>query len=118
MLHYYRIDPATIIDRLLERGCSRELAAWIVETASNDPNLAKKIEDSETPEPMFQVALKGLNGIITLVIVYLVSRYIQLTGSMGLVFVLAPVLITASLIGSLMILRSIVEVRRRMTDRD
>ena len=49
MLHYYRIDPVTLEERLIERGCSRELSSWIVETASSDTNLATKIEDSETP---------------------------------------------------------------------
>jgi hypothetical protein len=118
MLHYYRIDTSTIEERLVERGCSRELASWIVETASNDTSLARKIEDSETPEPVAQVVLKGLNGVVTLIIVYLLSRTIQLTGSMGWLFVLGPILLIASLIGSLMILRAIVEIRRRATDRE
>lgn len=118
MLHYYRIDTLTIVERLVERGCSRELAEWIVETASADSDLARRIEDAETPEPMSQVLLKGLNGVITLVIVFLVSRYIQLTESLGLIFVFGPVLLIASLVGSLMTVRSIVEIKRRWTRRD
>ncbi len=118
MLHYYRIDTMTIIDRLVERGCSRELAEWIVETAGADTDLAKKIEDAETPEPMFQVLLKGLNGLVTIVIVFLVTRYIQMADSLGLLFVFAPILLIASLVGSLMTARAVVELKRRWSGKE
>jgi hypothetical protein len=114
MLHYYKIDPATIEDRLIERGCSRELAEWIVNTASLDSTLARRVEEAETPEPTGQVVLKGLNGIVTLFLVFLVTRYIQLTDNLALLFVFGPVLLIASLVGSLMTLRAMVELKRRL----
>lgn len=117
MLHYYRIDPITIEDRLMERGCSREFAMWIVKTASEDANLAKRVEDADTPESMGQVVLKGMNGVILLVIVFLVARYIQVVESMPLLFIAAPFLLIASLVGSLMTIRGLVEIRRRLSDR-
>lgn len=118
MLHYYRIDPMTIEDRLVERGCSREFAMWIVKTAGEDSILAKKVEDADTPESMGQVILKGLNGIILLLIVFLVAHYIQVAESMPLLFIAGPFLLIASLVGSLMTIRGIVEVRRRLSDRN
>lgn len=117
MLHYYKIDPYTIEERLVERGASREFAMWIVKTASEDTNLAKRVEDSETPESIGQVLLKGLNGIIMLVIVYLVTRYIQFSDNMGLLFIFSPFLLITSLIGSLMSFRAIAELRRRFSDK-
>lgn len=117
MLHYYKIDPYTIEERLVERGASREFAMWIVKTASEDSNLAKRVEDSETPESIGQVLLKGLNGVIMLVIVYMVTRYVQISDSMGLLFVLSPVLLITSLVGSLMFIRAAVELRRRWSDK-
>lgn len=118
MLHYYKIDPITIEDRLVERGCSREFAMWIVKTASEDANLAKRVEDADTPESLGQVMLKGMNGVILLVIVFLVAHYIQVSESMPLLFIAAPFLLIASLVGSLMTIRGIVELRRRFSDRD
>jgi hypothetical protein len=118
MLRYYRIDVSTIEDRLTERGCSPELAAWIVQTAGADADLAKKVEESETPETTFHVLLKGFNGLILLVIVFLVARYVQVLESIGLLFVLAPALLIASFIGSMMAIRAVFEVRRRLREKD
>ncbi|MBC8065431.1 MAG: hypothetical protein H7Y17_11405 [Chlorobia bacterium] len=117
ILHYYKIDAFTIEERLVERGCSREFAQWIVESASSDTNLARRIEDAETPESIAQVLLKGLNGVVTLVIVFLVAHYIQLADQVGLMFVFGPILLIASLIGSLMTLRALSELRRRWSDK-
>src|SRR5688572_14199734 len=91
LLNYYRIERHTIEERLVERGCSRELAEWIVRTASEDTRLTRRIEHSEVPESTAQVLLKGLNGFVTLVIVYLITRYVQYTESLGLLVVLAPI---------------------------
>ena len=118
MLRYYRIDAVTIQDRLVERGCSPELAAWIVETAGADADLAKKVEDSETPESTGQVVIKGVNGAILLLIVFLIAKYVQMTESIGLLFVLAPALLIASFIGSMMAVRAVFELRRRFRERD
>jgi hypothetical protein len=118
MLRYYRIDIPTIEERLIERGCSPELAAWIVETAGADSDLAKKVEDSETPESTTQVVIKGINGAILLVIVFLIAKYIQMLESIGLLFVLAPALLIASFIGSMMAIRAVFEIRRRAKERD
>lgn len=118
MLRYYRIDAATIEDRLMERGCSPELASWIVQTAGSDVDLAKKVEESETPETTFHVVLKGFNGLILLFIVFLVARYIQVLESIGLLFVLSPALLIASFIGSMMTIRALFEIRRRLRERD
>jgi hypothetical protein len=118
MLHYYRIDPITIEDRLIERGCSRELSGWIVQSASADAGLAKRMEEAETPESVVQVILKGANGAVTLVIIFLVTWYIQAVDSIGLLFVFGPVLLIGSFIGSLMFIRSIMELWRRWTIRD
>ncbi len=117
ILHYYKIEAYTIEERLVERGCSREFANWIVRTVAEDKTLSKRIEDSETPESVGQILLKGLNGVILLTIVFLVTRYIQMSESMGLLFVLAPLLLIASLAGSLMTIRGLVELRRRISDR-
>lgn len=117
ILHYYKVDSFTIEERLVERGASREFAMWIVRTASEDASLTKRIEAEETPESIGQVILKGLNGIIILVIVFIVTNYIQMASSMGLLFVLSPILLIASLVGSLMFLRAIAEVRRRWSDK-
>ncbi|HJP82464.1 MAG TPA: hypothetical protein VJ835_03075 [Fimbriimonadaceae bacterium] len=108
----------TIEQRLVERGCSRELAEWIVETASSDSDLARRVEEAETPESLGLVILKGLNGLITLVIVFLISRYIQLADNLGLLFVIGPLLLIASLAGTIMTLRAISELRRRFIGRE
>ena len=118
ILHYYHIDTMTIEQRLVERGCSRELAEWIVETASSDSDLARRVEEAETPESLGLVILKGLNGLITLVIVFLISRYIQLADNLGLLFVIGPLLLIASLAGTIMTLRAISELRRRFIGRE
>jgi len=117
VLHYYKIDTFTIEERLVERGASREFAIWIVKTASEDVRLAKRIEAEEVPESIGQVVLKGLNGAIILVIVFMVTQYIQAVQSMGLLFILSPILFIASLVGSLMTIRSLLELRRRWSDR-
>lgn len=118
LLNYYRIDRHTIEERLIERGCSPELAEWIVRTASDDVRLARRIEHEDVPESTSQVLLKGLNGFVTLVIVFLITRYIQYTESLALLIILAPVLLIASLVSSLVILRSLLELRRRAGERD
>lgn len=117
MLTYYRIDAATIEDRLVERGCTPELANWIVKTAGADADLAKRVEDAETPESMGQVVIKGLNGAFLLAIVFLVAKYVQIINSIGLLFVLAPALLIASFVGSMMALRAVFELNRRRRDR-
>jgi hypothetical protein len=118
LLNYYRIERHTIEDRLIERGCSRELAEWIVRTASDDVRLTKRIEHTEVPESTAQILLKGLNGFVTLVIVFLVTRYVQYTENLGLLVVLGPLLLIGSLIGSLVILRSLLELRKRFAERE
>lgn len=114
-LNYYRIDTGTIVDRLIERGCSRELADWIVRTASADANLAKKVEEDETPESTTQVVLKGLNGLTLLVIVGLVGQWIQLKDSLALLFVIGPFLVLMAFGGFFMTMRMILELKRRAT---
>ena len=115
MLHYYRIDTHTIADRLIERGCSRELADWIIRTATVDASLARQVEEAETPEPTSQVVLKGLNGIVLLVIVGLVAHWVQATDSLTFLFVFSPFLLVSAFVGFFMTMRMLVELKRRFT---
>lgn len=117
MLQHYRIDDITIEDRLIERGCSRELADWIVRSAAQDSNLHRRIEEAEAPEPLLQVILKGLNGLVLLIIVGLVTQFIQFSQNLAILFVFAPFLLIASFIGFFMTMRAIVEAKKRWSDR-
>lgn len=114
LLHYYRIDAATIVDRLVERGCSPDLADWIVQTVGEDHMLAKKVEETETPEPTLQVVLRGLNGVVMLVIVGLIAHFIQITDNLVLLFVCSPLLLIVSFVGFFMTIRMIAELGRRL----
>ena len=116
-LHYYRIDTATIEDRLIERGCSREMADWVIRAAVSDTELSKRIEEGESPEPLLQVVLKGLNGLVMLVIVGIVSHALQLTQSMALLFMLSPALLITSFVGFFMMVRAFLDVRRRISEK-
>jgi len=115
MLNYYRIDPVTIAERLVERGCSQNLADWIVRSASADRSLTKKLEESEAPETLSLVLMKGLNGVVLLVIVALVAHFIQVTDSMALLFIFSPFLLITAFVGFFMVLRMIAEIRRRVS---
>jgi len=113
MLHYYRIDSHTIADRLVERGSSRELAEWIIQTASVDPTLARQVEEADAPEATTQVLLKGLNGVALLAIVGLLGRFVQAADSLPLLFVLTPFLIVFGFVGFFMTMRMVFELKRR-----
>ena len=117
LLRYYRIDAGTIEDRLVERGCSHELAEWLIRSTSMDTDLSKRIEEEETPEATTQVVLKGMNGLVMLVIVGLVTHAIQVSDNMAFLFVLAPFLLITSFLGFFMTLRAVVELRRRWFDK-